>query len=288
MKLLFSAPEKKSKTTTLIEGEAKKLFSEIKSISIKQLVINAGDKFSVEYMGKELIDFDYLLPRIDSKRASFGFHVMKYFDDVGIKKPYPANAILIAHNKFATIWELKRAGLPVPDTYYTASKVSAEKLLKKMDYPAVIKIVDGFGGKGVMFAESEETGKSIVRTLDLLKQELMIEKFIENPGEDIRILIIGDEIVSMKRIAKRDEKRANIHAGGRAETYKPSDEEKEIAFKAAGILRANICAVDIIQGKNGPEIIELNINPGISGITKATGENIAQKIVRYIYEISKR
>ena len=130
-------------------------------------------------------DFDYLLPRIDSKRASFGYHIMRYFDVIGMKKPYSSEAILIAHNKFATIWELKKAGLPVPDTYYTASKESAEKILGKMDFPAVIKIVGGFGGKGVMFAESEETGKSVVRTLDMLKQELMIEKYVENPAVSV-------------------------------------------------------------------------------------------------------
>lgn len=288
MKLLLLAPIKKSQTTMLIEEEAKKLFSEVKCIPLKQLVISAGEKFSIEHENKELLGYDYLLPRIDSKRASFGYHVMKFFDAIGTRKPYPAQAILIAHNKFATIWELKKAGLPVPDTYYTATKESAEKILRKMDYPAVIKIVSGFGGKGVMFAESEETGRSVVRTLDLLKQELLIEKYIENPGQDIRIIIIGDETVAMRRIAKHEEKRANIYAGGRGESYKPSSIETEIAFKAAGVLKAEICAVDIVQGKEGPEIIELNINQGIVGISKATGENVAQKIARYIYEEAKR
>ncbi|MBL7160217.1 MAG: RimK family alpha-L-glutamate ligase [Candidatus Aenigmarchaeota archaeon] len=288
MKLLFLAPGKISKTSEKIIMEAERLFTEVDLIRIRDLAINAGDRFTISYNRRDLIDYDYLLPRIDSKRASFGHHVMKFFDALGTKKPYTADAIRIAHNKFATIWELKKAGLPVPDTYYTASKEAAERILDRMDYPAVIKLVGGFGGKGVMFAESKETAESIVNTLDLLRQELLIEKFIENPGEDIRVLIIGDEVVSMKRIAKTGEKRANIYAGGRGISHRPSEEQIDISFKAAEIIKADICAVDIIEGKDGPFIIELNINPGISGITKATGENVAQKIARYIYEEAKR
>jgi len=288
MKLLVLAPGKSSETTRMIIKESKKLFSSVDLVPIREVIIGAGKDLGIYYKTKNLSKYDYLLPRIDSKRASFGYHIIKFFDNIGMKKPFSANSVLMAHNKFSTIYELKMAGLPVPDTYYTTSQDSASSLIKKMNYPAVIKLVSSFGGKGVMFAESEKTGKSIVQTLDLLNQDLMVEDFIENPGEDIRVFIIGDEYVSMKRIAKKGERRANVKAGGRTVSFKPTDEQLEVSRKAAEILGAKVCAVDIVESKDGPQIIELNINPGIVGISKATGDNVAQKIAKFCYEEAKK
>jgi len=288
MKLLIMAPGKFSKTTKMIEEEAKKLFKEVHIAPMRSIGIEAGDEFKLYYEEKDILKYDYLLPRIDSKRAELGYHLMKFYDLIGMRKPYNAESILIAHNKFATIFELKKAGLPVPATWLAGSKKTAEDLLLKVKFPAVIKLVSSFGGKGVMFAESLNTAKSILKTLDLLKEELMIEDFIEGGGEDIRMLVIGDEIVSMKRIAKKGENRANIYAGGRGVSYKPSEEEINISLKSAEILKANICAVDLMKGKDGPNIIELNINPGITGLTKTTGVNVAQKIAKFIYEEAKK
>ena len=118
----------------------------------------------------------------------------------------------------------------------------------------------------------------------------MLEDYIPNPGEDIRAFIVGDEVVAgMKRVAKKGEKRANIKTGGKGIAVKLTPEEEKISLKAAKTIKAKICAIDMIRGEDGrSRIIETNINPGLKGITKATGTNIAKKIVQYCYEEAKR
>ena len=124
----------------------------------------------------------------------------------------------------------------------------------------------------------------------MLKQDLLIEDFIQNPGEDVRGIIAGDEIVaSFKRIAKKGENRSNFFLGGTPEDYKLTKEEEEICFKSAEAIKSKICAVDMIQSKDGPKVIEVNLNPGFKAIAKTkTGKNVAEKIVRFCHNETKR
>ncbi|MCD6477020.1 MAG: RimK family alpha-L-glutamate ligase [Candidatus Aenigmarchaeota archaeon] len=287
MKLLVLSPKKMSETTKKIVEEAEKLFDQVDIIPINEIIIEAKNNCKLLYKGKEIEKYDYILPRIDSIRAKHGYKIIDYFDYIKAKKPYNSRTILIAHNKFKTIYELKKAGLPTPATWLISSTKAIEDILKKIDFPIVIKLVSSFGGKGITFAETYESAKSVISTLKTLKQEILLEEYIETGGEDIRIFVIGNEIVAMKRIAEKGKLKSNIHAGGKVKAYKPSKEEIDLAIKASNIIGSSICAVDMLIGKDEPKIIEMNINPGISGITKASGINVAQKIAAYAYEQSK-
>lgn len=289
MKLFIAAPKMASGSTSMIIKEAKELFKTVTLAPLNDISIEIPQKFKIKYREESILDYDYFFPRIDSKRASFGYQVVKALDFYNIKKPYPAETVLISHNKFATVFELAKAGLPVPNSVYTASKESAKRMIEKSKFPIVIKLVSSFGGKGVLFAEGETAANSVVKTLDLLKQDLMLEQYIPNPGEDVRAFVVGDEIAaSMKRIAKKGEKRANIKSGGKAVAVKLTQEEEKISLRAAKAIKAKICAIDMIRGEDGTKIIETNINPGLQGITKATGANLAKRIVQFCYDEAKK
>ncbi len=288
--LLILAPKKKSTTTDMLISAAKKMFKTVDFVPIKQVSLEVGKNYGVLHGEKSLLDYDYTLPRIDSHRAGFGYHIIKMLDYFEAKKPYPAESILIAHNKFATIFEIKKNKVPVPKTIYTQSQKTAKEILDMMKFPVVIKLVDSFGGKGVLFVESETAAKSVFKTLDVLKQHLLIEDYIENPGEDVRGIVAGDEIVaSFKRVAAKGEKRSNALLGGKPTAYELTEEEKEICFKAAESVKSKICAIDMIQSNEGPKVIEVNLNPGLKAISKTkTGKNAAEKIVRFCHTQAKR
>lgn len=282
-------PRAKSTSTDMIIDEAKQIFKKVDFIPIQDVSISIPQRFKIRYFEKSLLDYDYCLLRIDSKRASFGYQLAKALGFYNIKKPYHSRAVLIAHNKFATVFELAKAGLPVPGSAYTASKEAAAELVNGSKFPLIIKLVSSFGGKGVLVAEGETAAKSIVNTLDLLKQDIMLEQYIENAGEDIRAFVVGDQIAaSMKRIAKQGEKRANLKSGGKATAVTLTKEEEDISLKAAKAIKADICAIDILRGEDGPKIIEANINPGLKGITKATGTNVAKAVVQHCYDEARK
>lgn len=269
-------------TKRLIE-EAEKSFK-VDLIPIIQTEMKIDSKsIDVLYEKQSLSEYDYILPRIDSKRAEIGYVVTRFLDDMNVKKPYVSDTILIAHNKFLTLQELVKKGVPVPETYLTASKECAKNIIKKQKMPVIIKLLSGFGGKGVMMMESVEAAQGVIETMNTLKQQILIEEFIPNPGEDIRGIVAGGEIIaSFKRVAAKGEKRANIKMGGRGVSFKLTGEMENICLKSAEAIKSKLCAIDMIDGGDGIQVIEVNINPGLEGIEKATNINVAQRIIDFV------
>ena len=277
-------------STKRILEEAKKEFKEAELIQVIDVRLKADRKGIHAFYGKEALEkYDYIIPRIDSKRAEVGYPVMRFLDHLGVRKPYVAETVIIAHNKFITLEQLAKNGVPIPETYLTSSKESANYIIEKVKLPAVIKLLSGFGGEGVLMIDSKEAFKSIIETMKILKQEMLIEKYVKNPGEDIRGIMAGDEIIaSYKRIAAEGERKANIHLGGRSISYKLTPEMEEITFRAGKAIKSKLCAVDMIIGKEGPQVIEVNINFGLKGIEKTTDINIAKRIIEFVKDEVKR
>lgn len=277
-------------STKRILEEAKKEFKEAELIPVIDVRLKTDRKGIHAFYGKEALEkYDYIIPRIDSKRAEVGYPVMRFLDHLGVRKPYVAETVIIAHNKFITLEQLAKNGVPIPETYLTSSKESANYIIEKVKLPAVIKLLSGFGGEGVLMIDSKEAFKSIIETMKILKQEMLIEKYVKNPGEDIRGIMAGDEIIaSYKRIAAEGERKANIHLGGRSISYKLTPEMEEITFKAGKAIKSKLCAVDMIIGKEGPQVIEVNINFGLEGIEKTTDINIAKRIIEFVKDEVKR
>ena len=86
----------------------------------------------------------------------------------------------------------------------------------------------------------------------------------------------------MRRVAQGQEFRSNVHRGGVTEMVELNEEYKETAVRAAQILGLRVAGVDMLEGKNGPQIMEVNSSPGLEGIEKCTQLDIAGAIVDYI------
>ena len=277
-------------STKRILEEARKDFKEAKLVPLIYVRLKTDKKGLHAFYEKDSIEkYDYILPRIDSKRAQVGYPIMRFLDHLNVRKPYVAETVLIAHNKFITLEQLAKRGIPIPETYLTSSRESAKKIMEKMKLPAVIKLLSGFGGEGVLMIDSREAFKSIIDTMNILRQEMLIEEYVPNPGEDIRGIMAGEDIIaSYKRIAAQGEKKANIHLGGRAISYKLKPEMEELVFRSGEAIKSKLCAVDMVVGKEGPLVIEVNINFGLKAIEKTTDINIARRIMEFVKDEIKR
>ncbi|UCD07730.1 MAG: RimK family alpha-L-glutamate ligase [Candidatus Aenigmatarchaeota archaeon] len=286
MKLAILGPSENfiGYTTKRLMEEGKKEFKGVELFPIIDVRLKTHKGIDALYGKKSVKEWDYVLPRIDSGRAEIGYPVFRFLDAMGVKKPYPAETIILAHNKFLTLEILARARIPVPETYLTGSKSSAKEILDKQKLPIIIKLLAGFGGQGVMIMESKDAAKTAIETMKTLKQQILIEEFVPNPGEDIRGIVAGDDVIaSYKMVAAPDEKKANIYAGGKPKIFKLTEEMVDIVLRSAKAMRADICAVDMIQNKKGEIFVtEVNINPGIQGIEKTTDINVAQRIISFI------
>jgi len=83
----------------------------------------------------------------------------------------------------------------------------------------------------------------------------------------------------MQRKGAEGEFRSNLHRGGSAQAIKISPEERSTAIRAAKKLGLNVCGVDMLRSNHGPVVMEVNSSPGLEGVEKATGIDVAGKII---------
>ena len=286
-RVLFLTPRKFAKTTKMLLEEADEIF-DVTHAFIEEVVLKLEGQIKITAFinGAEtdLTQTDYVFAKIDSLRKSRGYQIINAFHILGIKTNYPPESINIVHDKFLTNMLLAKNSIMTPKTY-SANKESISVIGGKLHFPLMLKLVSGSGGKGVMYIEDLNTLNSTVSSLESLKQTMLIQEFVKNKGEDIRILVCYDEIIgSMKRvITEKGATRSNIKCGNKGEKYTPDMNLKRIAFKCAKLINSDICGVDFIEGSDGNYYcIELNINPGIVGLTATTEINIAKRIIERV------
>ena len=215
--------------------------------------------------------------------------IIRQFKILKVPSTLSSRALITARNKFRALQSLYTQGLPIPLTWLVASRIKPDFVADEMPYPIVLKLLSGTQGVGVMRVMDSKDAIPIIDTLYELDQLICIQKFLENPGEDIRAFIVDGQVVAaMKRIAPPGEWRCNFHAGAKVVAYKLNSEEKEITIRSAKALEAGIAGVDMIQTKDGPYVIEVNVSPGFEGLLSATGINAADAIANYAIKIGKR
>lgn len=264
----------------------RKYFNEVDEIDLRKIKVNIG----VKGEGVIFVE-DSPLKRYDCVYAKGSYKYSQLLQAIAtiITKdtymPYIPSALTLVHDKLMTQITLEKEEIPMPKTYVAATLLSAKNTLEKMSFPIIIKIPQGTQGKGVMYAESYAAASSMLDTLENLKQPFLLQEYIETGNTDLRLIVVGDKVVaSMKRKGRLDEKRANIHAGGVGEAFSPDSHTKSIAIKSAKAVGAEIVGIDILESSKGPKVIEANISPGLQGITKATGIDVADKIAEYLYQ----
>ncbi|OYT34852.1 MAG: hypothetical protein B6U87_01415 [Candidatus Aenigmarchaeota archaeon ex4484_52] len=287
--LLLLTPKNFAKTTQLIKEEANNVFI-ITHAFIENVILKIGKKIKItsviDGVETDLTKTDYVFAKIDSHRMERAYPIINAFSLLGIPTNYPPETITIVHDKFLTNMLLAKNNIATPKTIL-ANKETINLIGKKIKFPIMLKLKHGSGGKGVMYIEDIKTLNSVVSSLESLKQTMLIQEFVKNKGEDIRIIVCCDEIIgSMKRVIKeKGATRSNLkNSKNIGEKYEPTMDLKRIAFKCAKLINADVCGVDIIEDVNRQYYcIELNINPGIVGLTKATELNIAKRIIDKIY-----
>ncbi|HLC50050.1 MAG TPA: RimK family alpha-L-glutamate ligase [Candidatus Nanoarchaeia archaeon] len=277
-----------SKSSMWIAEAMKKYFDSVASIDLRDVEVNIGSgKLKVLYEGKEIPQYSCIYAR-GSFRYSPLLRAVTRTLYRSSYMPIMPETFTIGHDKMLTHLALQHFNIPMPATYLASSTRAAKKILNEMNYPVVLKFPHGTQGKGVMFAESYAAASSMLDALIVLKQPFLIQEYIETGGVDVRAIVVGNEVVaSMKRKAIRGEMRANIHAGGVGEAINLDQRTKRIAIDTAASIGADICAVDILESAKGPLVIEANLSPGLQGITKATGVDVADKIAKYLFEKSE-
>jgi ribosomal protein S6--L-glutamate ligase len=248
------------------------------------LIIEASGP-AVYYKGEKVEDIDAVIPRIGASVTFYGTAVVRQFEMMGVFSATESQAIVRSRDKLRSMQILSGANLPMPKTAFTNYSKEEKSLIEHVGgAPVIIKLLEGTQGLGVVLAETRKAAQSVVEAFHGLKARIIVQEFIkEAKATDMRIFIVDGKVVgAMRRTGMEGEFRSNLHRGGSAEVIKLTRLEKSVAIKAAAALGLSVAGVDMLPSSRGPLILEVNSSPGLEGIEKATGVDIAGKIVEYI------
>ena len=237
------------------------------------------------YRQKVLSTYDAVLPRIGASITYYGTAVVRQCQEMDIFCANTAAGITNSRDKLRSLQILSRHHVGIPRTTFVRDKKDVLPAIERVGgAPVVIKLIEGTQGIGVLLADTIKAAESIIELLQSQKQNVLIQKFVaESKGKDIRAFVVGDRVVAaMRRVAQGQEFRSNVHRGGIAEAVELSDEYRETAVRAAQILGLRVAGVDMLEGKSGPQIMEVNSSPGLEGIETSTGLDVAGTIIDYI------
>ena len=238
-------------------------------------ILHEGQKF----------DYDAVIPRIGHSITKHGVSVLRHLEQLEVWTANSSTGILQSRDKLNSSQILGRNKIPTPKTAYVRDMKDVGRAIETVGgLPVVVKVTQGTQGQGVFLRHTIHETRNLVQGLLVSGKAVLIQEYIaESHGKDIRALVVGGRVVAaMRRKARGREFRSNYHLNGTVEPVQISEEYAAIACRAARLLGLNIAGVDLLEGNDGPLVLEVNSSPGLEGIEKASGVNVAGEIIDYV------
>ncbi len=271
-------------TRRLVEA-AEQRGHEVQVIDVLKCYMNiTANQPSVHYR-KQVLSFDAIIPRIGASVTSYGTAVLRQFEVGGVYSVNESIAISRSRDKLRAHQLLARKGVGMPITGYAHSADATDELIEFVGgAPLIVKLMESTHGKGIVLAETDKAAEGVINAFRGLNANFLVQEYIkESNGSDIRCFVVGDRIVAaMQRTAKEGDFRSNLHRGGTASAVKLQSEERTLALKAAKVMGLYVAGVDLIRSAHGPLVLEVNSSPGLQGIERVTGKDVANMIIEYI------
>src|SRR3984893_7582167 len=245
----------------------------------------------VHHDGERVAGMDGVVPRIGASITFYGLAVLRQFEMMGVFPATDSQAIAKSRDKLRALQLLSRHDIGIPPPAFARRREDVRSAIRRVGgTPVILKILEGTQGTGVMLAESVKSAESVLDALHSLRQNILIQAFIEeSQGVGHRAIVVGERVVAaLARQATEGEFRSNLHRGGTARAVAIGPELAATAVHAAQVLGLNIAGVDMIPSREGPMVLEVNSSPGLEGIEGATGVDVAGAIVDFVLEHAPR
>ena len=271
-------------TRRLVEA-ARAKGHEVQVIDPLKCFMNINSVDNEIHYNEKILKLDAVIPRIGASVSFYGTAMVRQFEMSGVYALNGSLAINRSRDKLRAHQILSRKKLGMPITGFAHSTSNVEDLIKVAGgAPLVIKLLEGAQGKGVILAETKKAAESVIEAFRGLEAHFLIQEFIEEAGgADIRCFVIGDKVVAtMMRKATDGDFRSNLHSGGIAEKVKITPEERKTAISAAKAMGLDVAGVDLIRSNRGPLVLEVNSSPGLEGIERTSGKDIAYLMIEHM------
>jgi ribosomal protein S6--L-glutamate ligase len=286
MKIAILSQDSHLYSTRRLKEAGEALGHEMRVVNYLRCYMNiTSHKPSVIYNGRPIEGIDAIIPRIGASRTFYGTAVVRQFEVMGVFSANESQAISRSRDKLRCLQILAREGIGLPVTGCAHATEDIDGLMEIVGgTPLIIKLIEGTQGLGVVLGETSASARSMIEAFRGLDANILVQEFIaEAKGADLRCFVIGNKVVAaMKRQGAPGEFRSNLHRGGYAQEVKLTPEERSTAIRSAKAMGLRVAGVDLLRSNHGPVVMEINSSPGLEGIEKATGINVAQKIIEFI------
>ncbi len=251
-------------------------------------VLGSG-RHTLLFEGRPVEGIDVVVPRIGASVTDYGLAVLAHFERHAIATINSTSAIARSRDKLRALQLLSAHDVGLPRTAMVRDPHSVTTALDAVGgTPVIIKLLSGTQGVGVLIADSRSSAESTLETLWGLKQNIIVQEFIaESKGSDVRALVVGGRVVAaMRRTARRGDFRSNLHRGGTGVAVELAADYAAAAITAAEVLGLGVAGVDLLESGQGPRVIEVNSSPGLRGIERATGVDVAGAIIAFAEQLA--
>lgn len=239
-------------------------------------------------------DFSAVVPRISGSGFRYGLNIVEHLNrNLGIWSSASSNGLRICADKWGTSQFLSQFGLRQPKQILAHNLSDFKETIELVgDFPVVVKLQRGSQGAGVFILRDKLDASQTLRALQYSSMDLILQQKLDSgtPANDLRIWVIGStlkepKIIAYKRFALSDDFRSNYSLSGSGEKVEITEEEKTMAITAARALKMEVAGVDIMRNvpeENRPYLVEVNGNPGLSGVEAVTGDNVAGEFAKHV------
>ncbi len=286
MKLAILSCNQKCYSTRRLREAAEQRSAKAKVLNTVKFAIDLQKGVpDLYFRGKRLSDYDAVLPRIGASITYYGTAVVRQFEQMDVFCANSSAGIANSRDKLRSLQILSRHHIGIPRTTFVRDKKDVLPAIERVGgAPVIIKLLEGTQGIGVLLAESVKSAEAIIELLQSQRQNVLIQKFVaESKGRDIRAFVVGDQVVAaMRRVAQGQEFRSNVHRGGSTEPVDLDETYRQTAVRAAQIMGLRVAGVDMLEGQDGPQIMEVNSSPGLEGIEACTQLDVAGAVIDYM------
>jgi RimK family alpha-L-glutamate ligase len=190
-------------------------------------------------------------------------------------------------DKYDILSILEDNDVPVPRTVATESVSEALKAFTEIGGDVVVKPIFGSRGIGATRVNDFEIANTVFKSITFYHGVIYLQEFVPHGTTDIRAFVIDDHVIAaMRRVAEGW--KTNYSQGARPTPIDLSQDYEELAVKAAKAVGCKVAGVDILEGPNGPKIVDVNSQPGWKGLQIVTKVNIADEIVDFVLSELKK
>jgi RimK family alpha-L-glutamate ligase len=255
---------------------------ELESRSFEELSAIAGERDFGERHPIECFEliFARSMPAGSLQQVVFRMDVLLELERKGVRIVNPPRTIETAVDKYLALARLAANGVPVPRTAVSQTVHQALVQFERLGGDVVVKPLFGSMGKGLCRIQSEEEAIRVFETLVADDNVIYQQVFVDHGGFDLRLLVIGDQVLAMRR-ENSNHWITNIAQGGRGSMHRPTEIEKKLARQSARSVGAIIAGVDLLydQQSGQPYVVEVNSAPAWQATSEVLKIDVAEMIL---------